>query len=295
MLKIKIGICLFFVLFKLTAQQNANYHTEMEQWKITRINALKADNGWLNLVGLYWLNEGDNSFGTAKSNTIVFPKGSIPANAGKLFVENQTVKLSVAEGVVIKVNDEIVKAPQIVYAKELGKPASMSYGNMHWTIIRREDKIGIRLRDYNSPLVKTFNGVDRFPTDSTWRIDAVLQAPASPSTIPIANVLGQIIQMKLLGSLLFKINDQPFSLDVVEEENKLFVIFGDATNKKETYGAGRFMYIPKPDSSGRTVVDFNKAFNPPCVFTPYATCPLPPKQNILPIAVTAGEKNYNAH
>jgi hypothetical protein len=126
-------------------------------------------------------------------------------------------------------------------------------------------------------------------------IEAILQTPANSSTIPITNVLGQTIQMKLLGKLLFNINKQTYSLDVVEEETALFVIFGDLTNKKETYGAGRFMYIPAPDSSGRTVIDFNKAFNPPCVFTPYATCPLPPKQNILPIPITAGEKNYITH
>jgi uncharacterized protein (DUF1684 family) len=295
MLKIKISICFIFATFKLIAQPSTNYNAEIEQWKIARINALKAENGWLNLVGLYWLNEGNNSFGTAKSNNIIFPKGSIVAKAGNLTVENQIVKLTAANGVAIKVNDQLSKQDEIVFSKELGKSVSMSYGSLHWAVIKREDKIGIRLRDFKSPLINSFKGTDRFPTDSTWRIDAVLQAPTTPSTIPIANVLGQIIQLKLLGSLLFQINNQSYSLDVVEEENKLFVIFGDATNKKETYGAGRFMYISKPDSSGKTVVDFNKAFNPPCVFTPYATCPLPPKQNILPIPITAGEKNYSQY
>jgi uncharacterized protein (DUF1684 family) len=295
MLKFKIGICLFFITSMMIAQSSTNYNAEIEQWKIARINALKAENGWLNLVGLYWLNEGNNSFGIAKSNSIIFPKGSIVANAGNLFLKNQMVKLTPASGVAIKVNDKIVKTTETVYSKELEKSASMSYGSLHWTIIRREDKIGIRLRDYNSSLVKTFKGADRFPTDSNWRIEAILQAPANSSTIPITNVLGQTIQMKLLGKLQFNINKQIYSLDVVEEETALFVIFGDLTNKKETYGAGRFMYIPAPDSSGRTVIDFNKAFNPPCVFTPYATCPLPPKQNMLPIPITAGEKNYIAH
>ncbi len=293
MLKICSLFCALFILFTVVGQ--SPYNDEIEEWKIKRVNSLKSENGWLNLAGLFWLEEGKNSFGTATTNNIVFPKGSIAANAGFFNLTDQEVTINSAKGVQILVNDQLVKPNEIVFSKGLAKLVSMSYGSMHWTIIKREDKIGIRLRDYNSPLVKSFTGTDRFSTDSNWRFDAILQEPTSPSTIPIANVLGQTIQMKFLGKLIFTINGQTVSLDAVEEEAQLFVIFGDLTNKKETYGAGRFLYAAKPDASGKTVVDFNKAFNPPCAFTPYATCPLPPKQNMLNVAITAGEKTFNDH
>ncbi len=293
MLKIGSFFCALFILFTVTGQ--STYHSEIEQWKIKRVNSLKSDNGWLNLAGLFWLEEGKNSFGSANTNNIVFPKGSIPANAGYFNLTNQVVTINAANGVQINVNEQLAKPNEIVFSKELAKPVSMSYGSMHWTIIKRENKIGIRLRDFSSPLVKSFTGTDRFPTDSNWKFDAVLQEPTTPSTIPIANVLGQIIQMKFLGKLVFTINGQTYTLDAVEEEAQIFVIFGDLTNKKETYGAGRFLYVSKPDASGKTIVDFNKAFNPPCAFTPYATCPLPPKQNMLGLAITAGEKIFIEH
>lgn len=293
MLKICNLFLSLFILFTVVGQ--STYNNEIEQWKIKRVNSLKSDNGWLNLAGLFWLDEGKNSFGAASNNNIVFPKGSIAANAGYFKLENQTVTINTAKGVQIQVNDQLAKPNEIIFSKEMAKSVSLSYGSMHWTIIKREDKIGIRLRDFSSPLVKSFTGTDRFPTDSNWRFDAILKAPTTPSTIPIANVLGQTIQMKFLGKLVFKIKDQIVCLDAVEEENQLFVIFGDLTNKKETYGAGRFLYAPKPDASGKTVVDFNKAFNPPCAFTPYATCPLPPKQNMLTIRITAGEKTFNEY
>ncbi len=295
MLKINGALFFLFFFFEIIGQTNSNYNEEIEHWKMERVNFLKSEKGWLNLVGLFWLEEGKNSFGSAITNNIVFPKGSIVAKAGNFILENQTVTLDSKQGVAIKVHGRIAKPNEIVFSNAATTSAPISYLSLNWTVIKRENKIGIRLRDFNSPLVKSFTGTDRFPTDSNWKINAILEAPTSPSTIPITNVLGQIIEMKLLGKLIFKINDQSFSLDVVEEETKLFVILGDATNKKETYGGGRFMYIPKPDARGKTVIDFNKAFNPPCVFTPYATCPLPPKQNILPIPITAGEKTFNGY
>lgn len=293
MLKMYSLLFSLFILYNVDGQ--SPYNNEIEEWKIKRVNYLKSENGWLNLTGLFWLEEGKNSFGAAGTNNIVFPKGSIPANAGHFNLSNQVVTINTAEGVTVKVNNQIAKPDEIVFSKEMAKPAPMSYGSMHWTIIKREDKIGIRLRDYSSPLVKSFKGTDRFPTDSNWRFDAILQAPTIPSTIPISNVLGQTIQMKFLGKLVFTINGQTVSLDVVEEGVEYFVIFGDLTNKKETYGAGRFLYVPKPTADGKTVVDFNKAYNPPCAFTPYATCPFPPKQNMLNLAITAGEKTYSEH
>lgn len=275
----------------ISAQQLNSYEQEIEQWKLNRINSLKKDDGWLNLAGLYWLEQGDNSFGIGLKNKIIFPKGSLPEKAGNMILKNGAVTLVNGKGVNIKVNNEIVKQ-RIIFSIDSIKTPVVSYGAFHWTIIKREDRIGIRLRNYNIEIVKKFNGTPRFVTDSIWRFYAILKEPIAPTTIPITNVLGQTIQMKLLGKLIFSLNGNVISLDAVEEENQLFIIFGDATNGNQTYGAGRFLYADKPDASGRTIVDFNKAFNPPCAFTPFATCPLPPKQNIITIAVTAGEKKF---
>jgi len=283
-----------FVLFftvNISAQHFNSYAQEIEQWKLKRISSLKDKNGWLNLAGLYWLEQGDNSFGSGVKNKIIFPKGSLPEKAGNLNLINGVVTLVNAKGVNIKVNDRTIKQ-RIIFSTDSVNTSIVSYGAYYWTIIKREDKIGIRLRNYNSKLVKNFNGTPRYATDSLWRFNAILKESIVPTTIPITNVLGQTIQMKLLGKLIFSLNGKIVSLDAVEEENQLFVIFGDATNGKQTYGAGRFLYADKPDASGRTIVDFNKAFNPPCAFTPFATCPLPPKQNVISIAITAGEKEY---
>ncbi len=283
-----LAICITGNIF---AQYPNNYHQEIEQWKLKRISSLKDKNGWLNLAGLYWLEQGSNSFGTSAKNKIIFPKGSLPEFAGKMILKNGVVTLINEKGVNIKVNNEIVKQG-IIFSTDSIKTPVLSYGSYYWTIIKREDRIGIRLRNYNSQLAKKFNGTPRYATDSQWRFNAILKEPIAPTTIPIVNVLGQTIQMKLLGKLIFSLNGEVVSLDAVEEENQLFIIFGDATNSKQTYGAGRFLYADKPDASGRTIVDFNKAYNPPCAFTPYATCPLPPKQNIIALAVTAGEKKF---
>ena len=275
----------------ISAQQLNSYELEIEQWKLDRIISLKKESGWLNLAGLFWLEQGSNSFGSGVKNKIVFPNGSIPEKAGNLNLINGVVTLINAKGVNIKVNDKIVKQ-RIIFSTDSVNTPIVSYGAYYWTIIKREDKIGIRLRNYNSKLVKNFNGTPRYATDSLWKLNAILKEPIVPTNIPITNVLGQTIQMKLLGKLIFILNGEVISLDAVEEENQLFIIFGDATNGNQTYGAGRFLYADKPDAYGRTIVDFNKAFNPPCAFTPFATCPLPPKQNVISIAITAGEKKY---
>lgn len=278
----------------VAAQKTVNYKEEIEQWKIGRYTFLKSNDGWLNLAGLFWLEQGKNSFGSGIKNKIVFPKGSIAAFAGNIELEGETVRITAAKGVTTKVNNQPIQSSIIFSPDSLKKPI-VSAGSLHWTIIKREDKIGIRLRDDNSAQLKEFKGIDRFPTDSTWKLDAILKEPLFATTIPIKNVLGQTIQMKLLGKLIFTINGQIYSLDAVEEGKEIFVIFADATNAKTTYGAGRFLYVPMPDATGKTVVDFNKAFNPPCAFTPFATCPLPPPQNVLAIPITAGELNYSNH
>ncbi len=281
---------------QLNAQSGTAYQQEIDNWHADRIQNLKADNGWLNLVGLYWLPEGKSIFGSGSQNDVVFPKGSINEVEGYFERAGNTVKLVVDKDTVIKVNGAaLVNGQAVIYQEGKRDLQVVTYGSLQWVIIKRDDKIGIRLRDLKSPLVNSFKGVERFGVDDVWRVQATLQVPSQPASIFITNIIGQTNAQKSPGKLVFTINNQQYSLDALEEGNELFIVFGDATSGKTTYPAGRFVYAKKPGADGKTILDFNKAYNPPCAFTDYATCPLPPKQNILPIAVTAGEKNYGHH
>jgi uncharacterized protein (DUF1684 family) len=171
----------------------------------------------------------------------------------------------------------------------------MSYRSFVWNIIQREDKVGIRFRNLKSATLLHFKDIDRFAVNEKWKIKAILNPPVQ-SQLMIMNVLGQNTATKNAGKLFFQIEGKEYSLDVIDEGGpQYFITFADATSGKTTYGAGRFIELPKPDTNGNTEIDFNKAYNPPCAFTAFATCPLPPPQNRLPIAITAGEKNYGHH
>lgn len=289
-----LSLCLFSIGISVSAQSLSAYEKEISEWHTKRINSLKSDFGWLNLVGLIWLKEGKNSFGASNGVQLKFPEGSITDEAGYFELQNGTVVLHANDKTVIKVNDQSVK-DAVVYSPDSIHQPICSYGSLRWTIIKRDDKIGIRLRDLNSAAVKNFKGIEQFAVDSTYKVKAYLQKNQIASSISITNVIGQTNAQKSPGKLIFSLQGKQYTLDALEEEGKLFIVFGDITSGKETYAAGRFIYADMPDANGNTILDFNKAYNPPCAFTPYATCPLPPKQNILPIAVTAGEKDYHSY
>ena len=174
--------------------------------------------------------------------------------------------------------------------------AVVNHRNLRFTIIKRGEKIGVRLRNLQSIQLKNFAGIDYFKTDSSWRIKANLIKPVFKQNIIIKNALGQENPTELVGKIRFEYKGQFYTLDAISEGDYLLIVMGDATSGQSTYAAGRFLYILKTEAeSPNFMIDFNKAYNPPCVFTPYATCPIPPAQNILPFAVTAGEKMYSNH
>ncbi len=282
--------CLFLNM-GLHAQTMTPYQQDIDAWHSHRIEQLKAPAGWLNLAGLYWLEEGKNSFGSGRQNKIVFPAGTIAEKAGVFELTGNTVKLFVEDNTAINVDGKAAKEA-VIFNSDSAREPMVSSGHLRWTIIRRGEKIGIRLRDLQSPLVTQFKDIDRYPVDTSWRLKAVLEPDAQPRKIAITNVLGQTNEQRTPGKLVFTIQNKQYTLDALEEDDELFIIFGDETSGKTTYPSGRFLAVKKPDSNGVTIIDFNRAYNPPCAFTSYATCPLPPRQNILPLAVTAGEKNY---
>jgi uncharacterized protein (DUF1684 family) len=276
----------------MTPQELHVYEVEINAWHAKRIEDVKAPNGWVNLVGLYWLEPGINLFGSSDQNNIVFPKGTLPDRAGYFLVKDNMVSIFPDKEVTILSNGAPLTDPQIFHA-DSATSSQLQYGSLRWNIIKRDDKIGIRLRDLESEALTNFKEVDRFPIDVQWRLEARFEKADSLKTIDITNVLGQTTPQRCPGSIVFEINGQAYRLDALEGgKDELFIIFADATSGKETYGGGRFIYVKKPDAEGKTIIDFNKAYNPPCVFSPYATCPLPPLQNVLPIEIKVGEKNY---
>jgi uncharacterized protein (DUF1684 family) len=282
-----LGLCL---QSSLPAQTDNAYIGEIEEWHNKRIADLKNENGFLNLAGLYWLKEGTNTFGSDPTNEIVFPKNKIPAKAGYYIYSDNTVLLVADKNTMIRINDRNVNR-EIIYNDDSASNPVLAYGSLRWNVIKRGDRIGIRLRDMESPSLISFTGIQRYPVNQEWKIRARLLQTPPGKTINITDVLGQTQAQKSPGTLTFDIEGKMFTLDVLEgSDGDYFLIFGDATNGLETYPSGRFIYVPEAGADGTTFIDFNKAYSPPCAFTPYATCPLPPKQNLLPIEVRAGEK-----
>ncbi len=178
-----------------------------------------------------------------------------------------------------------------------GEPTVIKRGSVSFYLIKRGERVGVREKDSRNEALLAFHGIDSYPIDRKWRFDARFDAYPAGKTIGVPNILGSIEQSNTPGAVVFEIGGKEYRIDAVTESGSedLFLIFGDQTNGVETYGGGRFLYAAPPDKNGRVVVDFNKAYNPPCVFTPYATCPLPPAQNRLAIRVEAGEKNFGHH
>ena len=286
-------LCFFFLLSE-TVESQVAYETEITSWKKERLLELKSEKGWLNLAGLFWLNEGKQSFGGNATDKIQFPIPSFPASVGYYEKEGNIVRQIIEKEVDLRTDNIFRKEAVVFHADSIYQPL-ISFASFRWSLIQREDRVGIRFRDLNHPAINELKEIPCFPIDTLFRVTAKLVRPIVQTKIPIVNVLGQTTMQVSPGKLYFTLNQQTYMLDALLEDDKLFIIFGDATSGQTTYPAGRFLYAKMPGEDGMTIVDFNKAFNPPCAFTPYATCPLPPRQNILTIAVLAGEKKAGNH
>jgi uncharacterized protein len=269
------------------------YETEIGVWRSKRAAALQADGGWLSVAGLTWLKEGPNRFGTSAQNEIVLPTGSTPGSAGVFEFRDGKTTVSLVDGV----KGFLGKSP--VTATTEMKPdtdggETLVIGDLTIQVIKRAERYGIRLRDRNSSSRKSFSGLKWYPVLSEWKIAARFVAYSPPRPVRISSVIGTSESLLSPGYAAFSVGGVEVKLDGVLEapdSTSLFFIFRDQTSGKETYGGGRFLYADLP-KQGVVVLDFNKAYNPPCAFTPYATCPVPPQQNWLAVAIPAGEKNY---
>jgi uncharacterized protein (DUF1684 family) len=276
------------------APDPAAYRKKIEAWRQERVADLKKEDSWLTLVGLYWLHPGANRFGSNPANHIILPAGpgKAPAYAGNLTLNDKTVKLTAQPGVALLADGKPAAPGTVLKSDTTGKPTVVQLGSLSFYVIQREEKLGVRIKDKASPLLASFKGLDDFPLNPDWRVVARFE-PAKDKKIAIANVLGQVADQKSPGTVVFERGGKTYRLDALEggPKGELFLIFADQTNGRETYGAGRFLETDAPQG-GKVVVDFNTAYNPPCAFTAFATCPLPPQQNKLAVKVEAGEKKF---
>ena len=271
------------------------YAKEIEQWRRQRVEELTSESGWLTLIGLFWLKDGRNTFGSDAANDIVLPKEKVPEHAGAFVLSNGVVTFESHAENGFTVDEQPVSSLRLKTDAD-DRATVLSRGSVSFQIIKRGEKLGLRVKDKDNPPRTNFRGLEFFPADLKWRIDARFEPYNPPKPMPIMNVLGMESAETSPGTVVFEVNGKSYRLDAMTEkdEPRLFMIFADNTRGKETYGAGRYLYVDFPDSAGRVVIDFNKAYSPPCAFTNYATCPLPPRQNILLLAIEAGEK-YTKH
>jgi uncharacterized protein len=270
--------------------QTETYRTEIEAWRTKRIGNLKARDGWLNLAGLYWLQEGLNTFGSDSTNSLVFPKQA-PAFIGVLERKGDSIRL-LSTRVPVLIGG-IPSAHVKLRNDASGSPDVMMVDSLIWFVIKRGDKYGIRLRDLDSPMIDSLTAITCFETNDRWRIKAVFKPYSKPEKHQVQTIIGTEEENIVPGELHFRAGGKNLILYPFVAEKGFFLVFGDATNGSETYPAGRFLYTDAPDADNNIIIDFNKAYNPPCAFTPYATCPLPLRKNILPVAIEAGEKTVH--
>ncbi|MCC5942703.1 MAG: DUF1684 domain-containing protein [Balneolaceae bacterium] len=270
------------------APKPENYTEMVDEWKQGRVETLKEPTGWLRLAGMLWLEEGENSFGSGEEADIRFPEGTMPHKAGSFTYMDGIVTMRASEGVVITHEGEPV---QEFVLDDGDETPALEKGPIHFYVITRDDLKAIRFYNKDNPQADAFEGFPAYPVDPEWRRTARFIPNPEGTTIPIVNVLGQNIDAPSPGVIEFSIDGRVQQLAALEGSERMFIIVADETNRTETYQAGRYIYIDYPeDGSDYTVIDFNKLYNPPCAYNVFTTCQLPPMENRLDIAITAGEK-----
>jgi len=274
----------------LLAGAAGDYRAEMERWRLDREARLKAEDGWLSVVGLFWLDQGVSSLGSGPGSQVLLPKGA-PERAGAFERRGREVSVKIEPGVAASVGGKPVTSMKLK-SDASDAPDVLRLGALSLSVIERGGDVGIRLKDNDSPQRKEWKGLTWFPVDEAYRVSARF-VPAPPgTTVPITNVLGKTEALPSPGEAVFTLRGRELRLTPVLEApdaTELFFIFRDETAAHETYGAGRFLYSALP-RDGALVLDFNKAYSPPCAFTRFATCPLPPKRNRLAVRIEAGER-----
>jgi uncharacterized protein (DUF1684 family) len=270
-------------------QTAENYSESIRQWQEQRDAGLRSKDSWLTLAGLFWLKAGDNTIGSADSNDFAVSKKSAPPQIGHLRLERGRVFFTNSAGSAISIDNQPVTSEVELKSDESEHPDIVRAGALSFFVIKRGNRLGIRVKDNASPILEHFQGLEYFPINPEFHFEAMF-VPGRRK-IPIPNILGQVEMEESPGTVEFTYKGKPYRLRPIYEGQTLFFLFKDPTNKTQTYPAGRMLNTPLP-VNGKVDLDFNKSYNPPCTFTPYATCPLPPKENVLPVPIEAGELRY---
>jgi uncharacterized protein len=262
-------------------------------WRAQRLAELTSDTGWLTLAGLFWLKEGSNSFGSGPGNDLILSNAALAKTAGTFQVAGNLVRFLAQPGAGVLLNGTTVDSVAL-HSDTEGEPTVLASGSLRFFVIERGGKLGVRVRDLKNPRRLEFHGLQYFPISDKWVLNARFVPYPPDKRIRIINILSMEEEAVSPGALEFTQNGRDWRLDTVLEragDQQLFIMFADTTSGQETYGGGRFLYIPLP-VAGSAVVDFNKAYNPPCALSDFATCPLPPPQNRLKLKIDAGELKY---
>jgi len=254
---------------------------------------LTSETGWLTLIGLEWLEEGENKCGSGPGNSVPLPADRAPEALGSFWKVGEQVRFEAASGVKVFADDTLITSVDLRNDSHEAGPTMLRHETLRLYVIKRGDQLGIRIKDSQSKTRAEFKGLEYFPIDTTWRVRAHFNRFETPRVVQVPALSGPPQTFSFPGVLAFTLEGKQLQLLAAVEEGAdgtLFLMFGDETNGLETYGAGRQLYTPLPDDSGNVVIDFNKAYNWPCVFTEFATCPIHPDENQLPIRVEAGEQ-----
>lgn len=277
--------------------EEQEHRASVEAVRQRREERLRDPEGWLSLVGLHWLHEGENRFGTDPAGEIPLAaqSGPLPALAGRITVNQGRVTASAEPGAGVTVAEgPLPDGTELVDDSE-DDPTVLALGSLRFYLVRRGERLGIRMKDREAPAIAAFGGLDYFPIDPGWRLEARLEPARPGTTIPVPDILGDVTADDSPGDVAFELDEEVHRLKALEAQpGHLWLIFGDTTNGNETYGGGRFLVTGPVQPDDSVEVDFNLTYNPPCVFSTYATCPLPPEGNRLPMRVEAGEKMYGS-
>jgi len=285
------GVAAGVLLGFATSPEDTDYVAEIESWRLEREANLEKDDGWLTVAGLYWLREGESSIGTDAANDFMLPEGSAPGVVGVFELENRKTRFRAADGVSVTQGGRPIRTVDL----EMGEDHALSVNDLTLWVHYSGDRLAIRLRDPNAAIRRDFTGLKWFPVDPAYRVEARFTPHAEPKTVELLNVLGDIEKFESPGYVELKLHGETVRMEPLStKDGALWLVFRDGTSGKESYPAARFLKAEAP-VDGKVVIDFNRAYNPPCAYNPHTTCPMPTKENRLRIRIEAGEKAYESH
>ena len=282
--------CVLTVFLACGTPEAQDYEAEMQAWRVDREERLKADDGWLSVAGLFFLNEGDSSFGSSPLNDIVLRTG--PAHAGIFTLRDGTITARAPEGETLSVDGRDVETARL-WPHEGPERPTIALGPLSLFAHFSGDRLAIRMRDPQSEIRRGFTGLHWYPVDASFRVRGRYIPHGEPRTMELSNTLGDIQPARTSGSVAVRVGGKELRMTAIDSDDRLWFIFRDLTSGSETYPSARFLYADAPGAGGWTTVDFNQAYNPPCAYNPYTTCPLPPRENRLTVRIEAGELDYH--